>query len=205
MSPGGRPDRVGAEVERPPLDLVPIDASTLPDLIGLDLPAEIAKGLDFPTSPMATAWALWIDRLELHRLAGIERLDLLRVGSQTVGFVGFHATPWSKEGRMAEIHYFIVEPWRGRGLGSRAVRALVDLAFGSLALDEMRAAVLPGNEPSLHLLVRLGFERVPDDDPQVIAEAAKDHPHRLMRLLRSSADSACSYQPESGSEGPRLD
>ncbi|MDX6267881.1 MAG: [ribosomal protein S5]-alanine N-acetyltransferase [Frankiales bacterium] len=56
-----------------------------------------------------------------------------------------------------EIGYGLAPSARGRGLGTEAVRLLVEWILGQGARS-VRAEVLPGNETSLRLLARLGFE-----------------------------------------------
>lgn len=52
-------------------------------------------------------------------------------------------------------------PYTGRGIGSEAVSAMLDLAFAPLpvgvGLHRVQANVIPTNTPSLHLARRVGF------------------------------------------------
>lgn len=57
---------------------------------------------------------------------------------------------------VAEIGYGLAASARGRGVGTAAVRALV-LWVRAQGASQVRAEVLPGNEPSLRLLHGLGF------------------------------------------------
>lgn len=56
-----------------------------------------------------------------------------------------------------EIGYSIVRDFRGRGLASEAVRALLDEAFTEGGLTRINAYCLPENLPSRRLLERLSF------------------------------------------------
>src|SRR5205085_9196755 len=71
-----------------------------------------------------------------------------------VGVVGFHRVDW--ENRAAGIGYWIAEHAQRRDLVMRAVRALVDHAFGEWRLNriEIRAGV--GNARSRAIPERLG-------------------------------------------------
>jgi RimJ/RimL family protein N-acetyltransferase len=56
-----------------------------------------------------------------------------------------------------EIGYSIVRDFRGRGIATEAVRALVDAAFMDGGLTRLNAYCVPANMPSRRLLERLGF------------------------------------------------
>jgi ribosomal-protein-alanine N-acetyltransferase len=64
-----------------------------------------------------------------------------------------------------EIGYSIVRDFRGRGIASEAVRALIDMAFSEGGLTRVNAYCVPANMPSRRLLERLGF-RVEDTLPR---------------------------------------
>jgi ribosomal-protein-serine acetyltransferase len=73
------------------------------------------------------------------------------------GSVGFHAVDW-RHGSTS-IGYWLGEPYRGRGIMTQAVRALVDHALSAWELHrvEIRAAV--DNRRSRAIPERLGFSR----------------------------------------------
>lgn len=56
-----------------------------------------------------------------------------------------------------EIGYSIVRDFRGRGIATEAVRALLDEAFAEAGLTRINAYCLPENMPSRRLLEKLGF------------------------------------------------
>jgi RimJ/RimL family protein N-acetyltransferase len=56
-----------------------------------------------------------------------------------------------------EIGYSIVRDFRGRGVATEAVRALLDEAFTEGGLTRINAYCLPENAPSRRLLERLSF------------------------------------------------
>lgn len=61
--------------------------------------------------------------------------------------------------RTAEIAYGLDEAHHGRGLGTAAVRLLVERVFAETDLRKLVAYVHDENVPSLRLLERLGFQR----------------------------------------------
>jgi RimJ/RimL family protein N-acetyltransferase len=67
----------------------------------------------------------------------------------TVGWV-------DADGRV-EIGYGLAAPYRGRGLGTEAVRVMADWVAGQPGVRAVTASVEVGNDPSRRLLERLGF------------------------------------------------
>lgn len=61
--------------------------------------------------------------------------------------------------RRAELGYMLSSTVWGQGLMQEALRALLDHAFGALALNRIEADTDPRNERSMRLLERLGFVR----------------------------------------------
>lgn len=49
---------------------------------------------------------------------------------------------------------------RNRGVGAEAIRLLMDFAFSTLALRQVYANVVAGNDASIHLFKKLGFVEV---------------------------------------------
>jgi [ribosomal protein S5]-alanine N-acetyltransferase len=60
----------------------------------------------------------------------------------------------------ATLGYWVAEPVNGRGLATRAVREVVDIAFEELGLHRLEAATLVENAPSQRVLEKNGFERI---------------------------------------------
>jgi [ribosomal protein S5]-alanine N-acetyltransferase len=58
------------------------------------------------------------------------------------------------------LGYWIAEPLAGRGLTTRAVSAVVAIAFGDLGLHRLEAATLVHNVPSQRVLEKNGFELI---------------------------------------------
>ncbi len=59
----------------------------------------------------------------------------------------------------ATLGYWIGKPFAGQGYMTEAVQLICGLAFETLRLHRLEASCLPHNEPSKHLLQRLGFEQ----------------------------------------------
>lgn len=78
--------------------------------------------------------------------------------ARVVGELGTKGPP-GPEGQV-EIGYGLAAPSRGQGLGTRAVRALLDWLDAQPDVRIVEAHVRPDNQASVRLLVGLGFERV---------------------------------------------
>ena len=79
-----------------------------------------------------------------------------------VGDIGTFGPP-DDEGRV-EIGYGLAAPERGKGLGTEAVRTLVDWLVTAPGVRTVVARVEVGNEPSRRLLARIGFALVGEAD-----------------------------------------
>ncbi len=66
---------------------------------------------------------------------------------------------FSEQNRRAEIGYGLLRQHWGQGMMHEALTAVVDHAFGPLALRRLEADVDPRNDASLRALERLGFKR----------------------------------------------
>ena len=82
---------------------------------------------------------------------------MVRAGGEIVGTVT--AFNLSRTMGYTEIGYMIGARHHGRGIGTRAVKLLVDRLFGQTDLHRIFATVSVHNEPSIRLLERLGFRR----------------------------------------------
>ena len=83
-------------------------------------------------------------------------------GDLVVGDLGTFGPP-DDDGRV-EIGYGLAAPFRGRGLGSEAVRLLVDWLAAQPEVRLLTASVEVGNEPSRRLLAGLGFRLTAEAD-----------------------------------------
>ena len=65
---------------------------------------------------------------------------------------------WSPEHKRAEIAYYItVESFKGQGLMSEAVSAVLDYGFHQMQLHRIEALVAPDNTASLRIIKKFGF------------------------------------------------
>lgn len=84
---------------------------------------------------------------------------------ELIGCAGIH-----KE-RHYEIEVYISKPYRNRGYCEEAAKKVIELLFSGrlradgkvIAADEMYALTLADNEPTFHVLRKLGFEKTAED------------------------------------------
>lgn len=74
-----------------------------------------------------------------------------------VGTIGLHYVEWFD--RSAELGYWIASGSEGRGLVTRAARALLTFAFGTVGLHRVVVRCAVGNERSARVAERLGMRR----------------------------------------------
>jgi L-amino acid N-acyltransferase len=79
---------------------------------------------------------------------------------EVVGFASYGPfRPWPAYLHSVENSLYVSAGWRGRGVGSRLLPALIGRA-ASDGLHTMIAGIDAANEPSLRLHAKFGFERV---------------------------------------------
>lgn len=106
-----------------------------------------------------TAAPGWPHEDSVHALTGGAGVTwLVEQDGRVVGEAGTKAAP--DPSGAVEIGYGLAGASRGRGVGSRAVAALVDALLAQPDVRAVVAEVEAGNEPSHRLLRRLGFAAV---------------------------------------------
>lgn len=79
-----------------------------------------------------------------------------RGSGAVVGRAGFSY----REGfRDPELGYIIGVPWQGQGYGTEVCRAVMEYGWKALDFEQVQALVETGNQVSLRLCEKLGFER----------------------------------------------
>jgi ribosomal-protein-alanine N-acetyltransferase len=88
---------------------------------------------------------------------------VLREVGELVGHAGFHGPPGvsgpGKDGAV-ELGYTVFPQFRGRGLATEAAVGLIRWARDERGIDAFIASVSPGNDASLAIVRKLGFEQV---------------------------------------------
>lgn len=86
-------------------------------------------------------------------LLGIEHKET----GEIIGGIGLHRVDY--ENKNAEIGCWIGKPFRGQGLVTEAMRAVLKYAFTVLKLKRVQAQVFVGNVASMKMVRRCGFTR----------------------------------------------
>lgn len=105
--------------------------------------------------------ASFVDRGQLGRMILVER-DGRLVGDTMIRVEdawGQSEVAEVARGTQAELGWTFDPAYTGQGLATEAVRALVDLSFGALALRRVYAVCFADNEPSWRLMERIGMRR----------------------------------------------
>jgi len=114
-------------------------------------------------------WLPWVDRTRQRE----DSLAFIRSALEQHGnCTGLHAGVW-QDGRLAGsvsyvsidvnnrramIGYWLAEPFRGKGLMTRACMAMVDVAFNKLLLNKVEIYCAVNNDKSRAIPERLGFK-----------------------------------------------
>ena len=120
-----------------------------------------------------------------------EKLDLavsLPRSQQLIGHVALRNLEWTA--RRARLGIWLCGDVRGRGLSVPAVRAMVDWAFGTVALNRIDSDPEVDNRPSICMLEKAGFRL----EGRMRAHAFAEGEHRdalLYARLAADPDPAC--------------
>ena len=133
--------------------LVPLPPGLPAAIADWDAP-RIARALDSLGLRAAYGWP-HEDTADAMSAPDPDGTFLVVLSDEVVGDCGWKAPP-GQDGSV-EIGYGLAASARGRGLGTEAVGVLAAWAEQQPGVRLVTAEVLPGNEPSLRLLSRLGF------------------------------------------------
>jgi RimJ/RimL family protein N-acetyltransferase len=84
---------------------------------------------------------------------------ILKSESKYIGYCGLHRAEES-----VRLGYYISRPYWRRGLATEASQAFLDVAFSQLQLAEVFADVEKGHDVSEHILQKLGFTFVDQEE-----------------------------------------
>lgn len=87
--------------------------------------------------------------------------------------------------RRAEVGYGIARATWGQGIGSEAVRAVVQYGFEQLNFNRIYAVTIADNHESVRLLEKLGFVREGTQRQHSLEEDGRFHDSAIYGLIRS--------------------
>lgn len=79
----------------------------------------------------------------------------LKEDGQMIGNGGFHK--WEHQHRKAELGYWVLPEYQGRGLAAEAINAMTKYGFGDMLLHRIEAEVDTENGRSSRILGKMGF------------------------------------------------
>lgn len=108
---------------------------------------------DFVTGPEGTLDFIRTTRRQVADNQGLQCVIVCE--GEPAGMVGFHRINWMN--KSTTLGYWLAEDCNGRGLMTRAVRAMVEHAFTGWKLNKVEIRVATENRKSQAIPERLGF------------------------------------------------
>jgi len=120
---------------------------------------EVVKYIDMQpikTIEQANEWLRWMGSyFSAHD--GLRWGITLKTDGTFIGSAGIHN--WNREARYAEIGYDIAEPYWGNGYATEVSQAIIDFGLTHMNLNRVEADIIEGNEASMRVLEKLGFQK----------------------------------------------
>ena len=141
------------------LRLVPVTPENADELWGVLQQPDLREFQDLPDVDRAQFRRMVAARprkLEAGAWGRFEWLIYLEGFGDAIGWASLRIAERSTSA--GEIGYSIVREFRGRGLASEALRAIVDEAFAHLHMRKVRAYCVPDNMASRRVLNNAGFD-----------------------------------------------
>lgn len=146
------------------ISLVPATEAVARAVVGLESFGDLPRVADWPHADSADA----LRPLAEHPDHTGDGTFLIVLDGRVVGDCGWFGPP--DDDSEVEIGYGVAPSVRGQGVGAQAVTLLLEWVRARGA-TRVRAEVLPGNEPSLRLLARLGFAVVGESKGHIVLMA----------------------------------
>jgi RimJ/RimL family protein N-acetyltransferase len=124
------------------------------------------------------------------------RLVVVRETGEVAGYINFHGPP--EDRGWVEIGYVIEPRFRRRGFAFEAAMAMFEWA-AEQGVSRFRASVGPGNEPSLTMVRKMGFDKTGEqwddiDGLEYVFEATLEDVRRA-RIAAAEGGSAHAFEP----------
>lgn len=142
----------------------------------------VIEHLSWPLRSRAESYIHLMHRTRHTRLEQLN--DFLALGveyqGRLVGDVSLHLRSLDPETRRLEIGWLVGPEWQGRGFAREAAEGMLGLAFDRMRAASVEAVMTKGNEASLQLATRLGFEEVGERDGERLTVLSAER-YRAMR------------------------
>jgi putative acetyltransferase len=99
---------------------------------------------------------VWRERLAAYHDRQI-RLVAVHQG-QVIGNIGLDQSTRIRQAHLGELLMGVAQAWQGKGVGSRLMTAILDIADNWMNLRRVQLTVYADNEPALALYRKFGFE-----------------------------------------------
>lgn len=130
----------------------------LDDLVVFHGDPLVTRYIPWPTRTREQTREALAVKLPRTRAARAGEWIVLAVEERATGTVIGEVLVKREHGGRAEVGYALRTDRQGRGLAAEAVTALLDAVEAAFGVHDVRAIVVDGNEASVRLLARLGFE-----------------------------------------------
>lgn len=117
-----------------------------------------------------------VDRRFAAQQAADRRAFLVMLGERPIGEIILKYIDWEKRTGVLSIH-MVNDSVKNRGYGTQAERLALRYAFDVLGLLAVNADVVRKNTRSQHVLEKVGFRRVGEDDTFFYYRCEREDPH----------------------------
>ena len=149
--------------DEPPVRLAPLEDSHVTRYLPLSADPVLIDTMGWkPFDPDdAERFLRYVENITVPHLMGGRTVALSIVSTVDDTPVGYLSLKGVREGGTgAEIGLAIMDKdYRGRGLGTTALRQAAEYAFDELELSVLVLTVFPGNEPAMRSYERVGFKK----------------------------------------------
>lgn len=148
----------------PTITLEPIDAKHAAPVQALASDPAIGATSNIPSPYPENGAIEWIRRVTAARGQGTTyAFAIINEQGEFVGVCSLIDV--DQQARTGALGYWIGKPYWGHGYATTAGRRVLDFAFGTLGLEQVRAAALERNHASRRVLEKLGFEFTEPGEP----------------------------------------
>jgi len=137
-------------------EMTPDDVTSLLKHLGNP---EVVRFIDtqpIKTRQQADEWLRWMGSF-FSAKDGLRWGVTLKSDGTFIGSAGLHG--WNREVRYAEIGYDIAQAHWGNGYATEVVQGIIDFGFNRMMLNRIEADVVSGNDASMRVLEKIGFQQ----------------------------------------------